>query len=57
LTAERNHHLERFQPEAVAERYLEVFEQAMRKSRRVPVKVEGMRQGVYVIQALCSSVV
>jgi glycosyltransferase involved in cell wall biosynthesis len=31
LTAERNHHLARFQPEVVAQRYLEVFESAMRK--------------------------
>lgn len=31
LTAKRNRHLERFQPEAVAKRYLEVFESAMRK--------------------------
>jgi glycosyltransferase involved in cell wall biosynthesis len=31
LTAERNHHLARFQPEVVAQRYLEVFERAMRK--------------------------
>ena len=31
LMAERNQHLESFQPEAVAKRYLEVFESAMRK--------------------------
>jgi glycosyltransferase involved in cell wall biosynthesis len=31
LMAERNRHLERFQPEAVAKRYLEVFESAIRK--------------------------
>lgn len=31
LMAEKNQHLERFQPEAVAKRYLEVFETAMRK--------------------------
>lgn len=31
LAAERFHHLKRFQPEAVAKRYLEVFESAMRK--------------------------
>jgi len=31
LIAERNQHLEGFQPEAVAKRYLEVFESAMRK--------------------------
>jgi glycogen synthase len=31
LAAERNYHLKRFQPEAVAKRYLEVFESAMRK--------------------------
>jgi glycosyltransferase involved in cell wall biosynthesis len=31
LAAERDHHLKRFQPEAVAKRYLEVFESAMRK--------------------------
>jgi glycosyltransferase involved in cell wall biosynthesis len=31
LTAGKNQHLERFQPEVVAKRYLEVFETAMRK--------------------------
>lgn len=31
LATRRNHHLEHFQPEAVARRYLEVFESALRK--------------------------
>jgi len=30
LTTPRNHHLEHFQPEIVAKRYLEVFESALR---------------------------
>jgi len=31
LTSEKNRHLEHFQPEIVAKRYLEVFESALRR--------------------------